>query len=105
MSNSQSILAFRDIEDVLNRAVASANGLRLTFPDVSSVHRWVVRAHKFRAEHRKLMSTTRDEADPLYGTSPFDILLIRKDENKVVIEFRATATDITVEDLPPRPTE
>ena len=89
MAHSKDLSTYRDVEDTLNRALESAKGIKVSFDTDRAAIRWLSRANAFRAEHRKLSRAVYEPSDSAYGTSPFDVLLMRREGGKVLVEIRS----------------
>jgi len=85
LSTSKSLLAYAQLQTVLDRAIESANGVRVKQESSGKARNFVQRCYTFRALDRQRNSKLYDPSDPNHGTSPYDVLVIRQVENEVFI--------------------
>lgn len=70
--------------EIMDRALASPKGLKVTFPDRSSAIRFRDRCNKLRVAERKAQARAHDK--PLAdGTSQFDGLILRLQKPEEVV--------------------
>lgn len=88
------ILAYEDIRQVMDRAVDSATGVKVTFPSRNMATNFRHRCHKFRVLMQRLNSQSKTEDDPDYGSSTYDSLIIsiEADPRIVMIRHRMLVT-------------
>jgi hypothetical protein len=85
MSNSTSLLAYPDVKEALERALATTKGVRVRFQDGSSAFRFVARCNSFRLLDRKEnLKIYLEPAHSLHGRSVYDVLAIRRSEDNFV---------------------
>lgn len=85
MTTSNSRLAYLDCFDILDRAVASPNGLRLKFKEHGDAIHFRLRCHCARSidrnDNRKTYpgpdTTTGDAGHPMWGRSVYDDIVIK----------------------------
>lgn len=77
MATSSSRLAYEDCFEALDRALASAKGIRMTVADENSAVHMKNRLHYARKLDRDSNAETYDPGHPLHGTSQYDALVIR----------------------------
>ncbi len=81
MPPSTSRLSFIDCYTVLDQALASKLGLRLTFEDPGSARSFQLRLNTARRLNREDNAETYDATHPLHNASEYDTLLIRLKAN------------------------
>lgn len=81
MVTSPSRLSYVDCYSVLDRALASTSGLRVTFTDVGSARSFQLRLNKARRINRDDNAEVYDASHPLHGASEYDTLLIKLKSN------------------------
>lgn len=81
MVTSPSRLSYLECYTILDRAMASNLGLRLTFPDVGAARSFQLRLNKARRINRDDNAEVYDASHPLYGASEYDTLTIRLKAN------------------------
>jgi len=89
MPNSKSLMAYTDVKEILDRALAS-KGLELSFNTKTATIRWVSRANSFRILDRRNNKKLYPEAHSLHDCSPYDTLIIKRvTDLKVTVAVRA----------------
>lgn len=90
MVTSNSKLSFDDCFDALDRALASARGIRLSFTSEGAARHFRTRLHTARRLDREANAETYEEGHPLHGTSQYDPLVVKlhlaNGESTLVIE-------------------
>ena len=77
MATSTSRLSFSDCYDILDRALATPRGLRLSFPVEGDARHFRTRLHAARSLHRRDNAATYPEGDPKHGSSEYDPLTVK----------------------------
>ena len=77
MSVSDSRLAFRDCDEIFEKASAAGSGCRVHVVDYSAAVNLRMRLHQCRKIDRRDNKRTYDPDHPLYGCSAFDDLVVR----------------------------
>jgi hypothetical protein len=72
MPISQSILAYNDVRDTLDKAVEAERGIKLTFERYGDAIRWRYRAGKYRSMIRRQNMEVYDKSHALHGRTPYD---------------------------------
>lgn len=84
--------------EILDRALASPQGLRVTFADRSTAIRFRDRCNKLRVADRKTNARAREK--PLAeGVSQFDGLILRLDKETLLIEHEGSMQPMEVEEI------
>jgi hypothetical protein len=90
---SNSILAYPDIKDLLDRALDTESGLKFSVPTAAAAHRLLSRCNHYRVlDRRQNKILYSDPGHLMHGRSVYDKLLIRRG---------AVPTEIRVEILKP----
>lgn len=76
MTASNSPLAYDDLRAVMDRALASNNGIRLQCTSVGEAYGLRSRMYKFRSLDREASRDTYPPGDPRHGRSIYDRLTI-----------------------------
>jgi hypothetical protein len=84
MSNSQSLLAYPDVKEALDR-VLLGKGLRILFKDHKAAVRFVARCNAFRMLDRKENAKLYEFTNSMHGRSIYDPLKITRIERCVVV--------------------
>jgi hypothetical protein len=69
--------SYRDVYDVLDRAMDDKEGVRIHFDKEGDAYYFRLRAHQARKLHRKDNAATYERDHPLHGASPYDQLVVR----------------------------
>lgn len=78
-----------DIRDRLDQALASETGISIDFLTQREAKAFRMALYAFRRQDARHCATIYPEGHALHGRSPYDILLIRiEDESSVIIEPR-----------------
>ena len=100
---NRSVLAFDDIRDLLDRALAAPRGLRVPCGTRGKAVHLRVRCNYFRKLDRKQSLLTYESDHPMYGRTPYDKLVFRipKDgENSTALYIeKRSVEDLIVEEL------
>lgn len=104
MPPSNSTLAYRDIEEIFERAIANGKGIRIKCPTPGAAKSIQVRAYKYRTIDRKENKKIFGPDDPLHGRSAYDCLLLSvkriKEQWYLIIEVSTSERlEALVEDL------
>lgn len=76
MALSTSILAYKDCEEFLERAIDDPKGARVPFRTEGEATYWRMRANQFRQLHREQNRLTFDLGHQMHGHSPYDELTL-----------------------------
>lgn len=100
MPLSDSILAFPDIKDALERALATENGIKFSLPTAKDAFRFVARCNHYRVLDRRQNRLLYPEGNTMHGCSIYDRLYIRhqKGAKEVRIEI-LKPLEIAVEEI------
>lgn len=74
MGLSTSILAYKDCEEFLDRALDDAKGARIPFRSESEANYWRMRANQFRSLDRERNMQIHSPGHKMHGHSPYDEL-------------------------------
>lgn len=103
MSLSQSLLAYEDIETIMNRALDAPSELRVTFGTHGEAVYFRQRVYQFRILDRKRNTEILERGAPLYGHSVFDSFTVQVPKEKappVVVVIKKISTNaISVEEF------
>lgn len=99
MPYASSIHSYPDIRDAFDKALASAKGVRLTFPDEKAAITFKGRANSFRYKDRKENKKIYPEGHAMHGCSPYDPLMVKTVEPTVVAILKLEAVEYNVEEL------
>lgn len=77
MTTSTSRLAYKDCYEVMDKALVDDLGLRVKVKDVDAAYHLRMRMHTARTIARKENQQVFEEGHPMYGRSPYDILVLR----------------------------
>lgn len=98
MPNSVSLMAYTDVKEVLDKAIESKKGLKVSFDTVNGAIRWTSRANSFRILDRKNNLKLYQEGHSMHGCSPYDTLWIKRTEKEVEIKPRSN-DELTIMEL------
>ena len=92
MSFNRSRLAYDDVKEILDQALETPKGIRVSFPTEGAAIDFRRRANSFRKQDRERSTQLYSRGDPLYGVSLYDKLVLRLNKNDSIlfIEFRTT---------------
>ena len=96
MALSKDIRHYEDLRPVLDRALSSAEGIRITCPTRGKAINMQQRIYKLRVLDRERTFDVYEYGNPLRGASPYDNLAMELEDNVLIIRH---ATPIEVEDL------
>jgi hypothetical protein len=99
MAYAASINAYPDIRAVLDKALASEKGLRLTFATPEEAITFKGRVHSYRYKERKENRKVYPEDHPLHGHSAYDPLMVKTESPTVVKIIRLENQDYNIEEL------
>ena len=85
--NSKSLLAYEDVKEALDRAIASNKGIRLRFSSPQARDRFMFRSYSFRQLDRANNKVIYPEpAHSMHGRSLYETLsLVKGKENDILI--------------------
>lgn len=98
MGFNRSPLAFDDVKEVLERALDSPKGIRVTFETTRAAVDFRRRANTYRKQERERSVKLYAPGDPLYGVSIYDKYILRLVDSVIYIELRTT-DGIKVEEI------
>jgi hypothetical protein len=78
MTTSTSKHAYNDCFSLYDRALSAPHGVRVPFPTRGAAQQFYVRMHSARIIARRESMEVYPSDDPAYGTSPYDILVVRQ---------------------------
>lgn len=87
MPYASSLTSYPDITAALDRALESPKGVRVSFESENAARTFCGRVHSFRFKDRKANCKIYPPEHPMYGCSPYDPLMVRKMEDKKVVEI------------------
>lgn len=106
MSTSTSILAYADVRELLDRAIDSPNGIRVTLPDRlegkpgGTATYFIQRAYKFRTLDRRENAKIYPPGEPMHGKSVYDVLVVRRGRTPQEVEVAPMSLfGLKIEDL------
>ncbi len=82
MAYNSSLTSYPDIRATLDRALASAKGVRVRFPDKNAATTFKGRVHTMRYLDRKENCKIYPSGNPMYGRSVYDPLLVKTEPAK-----------------------
>jgi hypothetical protein len=84
MPNSQSILSYPDVKDLLDKAITGKR-LVVHLRDEKAAHRLMSRCNSFRLLDRKENARLYEESHMMHGRSLYDPLIVTRDGANVQI--------------------
>lgn len=101
MGLNTSPLSYEDVRELMQRALDSPKGLRVTLSSPAEAINMRARMNKFRANNRKDNKKIYTPDHPMWGNSVFDALVTRIDrENpKVILVEKASLENLKWEEL------
>jgi hypothetical protein len=106
MATSTSRLAFTDCFSVFDRALASAEGIRISFSTEGDAKHFRTRLHSARAIHRNDNAETYPAEHPMHGHSEYDSLVVKlrsNGEGHYLYIEPTTTKSIEIEDIAAMP--
>lgn len=97
MSTPKTIIAYDDIRTLLDRAVESPNGIKVTLPSYKECVTFRQRVYTFRRLDRNMSLEIYKSGDPQWGRSIYDALYLQIEGTSVLIH--RPKFDLKVEDL------
>lgn len=99
----KALTAYEDVSQILDKALAMPDGAKIQCLSPKKAIHLRHRMNYYRALMRKLYSEVfPDPTDPKHGTSPFDHLVFRVEDDRLIIEHRG-AESFVVEPLTKEP--
>ena len=86
------------LRDILDRALASQFGIKITGESVGHAISLRHRLNKLRQKDREISNEIYPEGHPARGTSAYDDLVFRLDKRVVIIQ-RILISEVKIEDL------
>lgn len=77
MTASTQLEAYPDCIELFDAALASAKGVDYALDSYKQAFELMQRMHKARALDRDKWRELREPSDPLFGVSPYDVLVVR----------------------------
>ena len=99
MAYNSSLTSYPDITSALDKALASAKGIRVHFDTAEAVHTFCGRVHSFRFKDRKANTRIYPVGHLMHGHSAYDPLMIRKAEPLTVEIIKLEGVEFRIEDL------
>jgi len=99
MAYASSITSYPDITAALDRALASAKGVRVQLESAKAVATFCGRVHSFRFKDRKANTKIYPAGHSMHGCSAYDPLMVRKVEGFVVEIIKLDGVEFSIEDL------
>lgn len=91
--------AFADLVEVLDQALASSKGLRVTFADAPAAWRFRSRCNSYRMQDRKDAKKIYPPEHVNHGRSAYDVLILRIEGNEMVVEKERERTVVKIEEI------
>lgn len=79
---------FDDIKQILDRALESSKGIRVTCETAAEAHRLRHRCNSFRVKDRETNTELYQMGDPLHGVSLYDGLVLTMEGTEIYIRPR-----------------
>lgn len=101
MVTSTSRLSFTDCYDILDRALESERGVRITCEDEGQARHLRTRLHSARQIHRRDNAETYPLGDPRHGSSEYDVLTVKLRANGkgVFLLVEKVSTGMQIEEI------
>lgn len=99
MAYNSSITSYVDIRGALDKALESAKGVRLRFPDEQAAMTFKGRFHSFRSLDRKENKKIYDEGHPMWGRSAYDPLMAKTVDEKTIAIIKLEGVEFEVEEI------
>lgn len=101
MVTSSSKLSYEDCFEILDRALASSKGIKLSVESESAGYHLRNRINYARSADRKANAETYDPGHPLHGCSTYDTLTIklRVNGNRVYLLVEKISLNVEIEDI------
>jgi hypothetical protein len=101
MANSKSLLAYPDVQEVFDRAIASEKGVVLRFGSVKERDRFMYRCFTFRTLDRKNNIVLYPEAHTMHGRSIYDTIALfkREKDGTPTLVFEKIELKYLIEDI------
>lgn len=99
MAYATSISSYPDIRQLLDRALESPKGVRLTFESKKEALTFKGRVHSFRFMDRKENAKIYPEDHPMHQRSVYDPLTCKSVSETVVDVLKLEAVEFNVEEL------
>lgn len=98
MPLSNSILSYSDVEKLLDQALDSKAGIRITFDTPGAAIHFRQRCYKVRTLYRNKSKQGLSKDEPGYGESTYDVLQVTANGGTVLIR-KIDAFQYDVEDI------
>ncbi len=99
MAYNTSITSYPDIRAALDKALESAKGVRLRFPDAKAAMTFRGRVHSMRWLDRKENCKIYQETDPMYGRSVYDPLMVKKVDATTVAIIKLESVEFDLKEI------
>lgn len=99
MAYASSVTSYPDLRNVLDKALESTKGVRLTFEDDKAATTFKGRVHSFRFLDRKENKKIYPEDHPMHGRSVYDPLMVKTVQPTVIDVVKLDAVEFNVEEL------
>lgn len=99
MAYNVSITSYPDIRSALDRALESAKGVRLKFPDQKAAMTFRGRVHSLRFLDRKENKKIYAEDHPMYGRSVYDPLMVKTEDATTVAIIKLEGVEFDLEEI------
>lgn len=98
MPLNKSPLAYGDCTKVLDRALVSEKGIKVTFPTHREAKAFQYRAMQARRNDRITNATIYPKGEPMHAKSAYDYLCVSVRENIIIIE-KVAERDFNIEEM------
>jgi hypothetical protein len=99
LAYNTSITSYPDIRSALDRALESAKGVRLRFPDEKAAMTFKGRVHSFRFKDRRENCKIYGRDDPMYERSVYDPLMVKTEDACTVAIIKLEGVEFDLEEI------
>lgn len=86
MGLSKAVGSYDDCRQLLDKALASEKGIKITRESAGAAKHLRHRMNAYRAQTRRQSMTMYEPGNPAYNVSPYDGLVLRVVENVIYVE-------------------
>ena len=83
--------SFKDVFDVLDKSLEAKNGVRIVFENKKQATTYTHRIYRARMADRDQSKKITDPSDVKYGASPYDVLSVKRIDDKTIQIANAAA--------------
>jgi hypothetical protein len=87
MSFNKAPIAFDDVREVLNQAIDTKNGIKITFETLAEGARFRQRAYYYIRQDRENSKKVYPEDHPMHGVSVYDKLCLYSNTKECALEI------------------